>query len=45
MVMIALFFIDTVAFIFMQLYFIYDRRQFSNCVLSSERSPHNFPKA
>ncbi|HBA5210140.1 TPA: hypothetical protein J4Z65_004570 [Escherichia coli] len=33
MVMIALFFIDTVAFIFMQLYFIYDRRQFSNCVL------------
>ena len=34
MVMIALFFIDTVAFIFMQLYFIYDRRQFSNCVLS-----------
>ncbi len=30
MVMIALFFIDTVAFIFMQLYFIYDRRQFSN---------------
>lgn len=34
MVMIALFFIDTVAFIFMQLYFIYDRRQFSNCILS-----------
>ncbi|EHH4995069.1 GGDEF domain-containing protein, partial [Escherichia coli] len=34
MVMIALFVIDTVAFIFMQLYFIYDRRQFSNCVLS-----------
>ncbi len=32
MVMIALFFIDTVAFIFMQLYFIYDRRQFSKCV-------------
>ncbi|HDQ0161426.1 TPA: diguanylate cyclase, partial [Escherichia coli] len=27
-------FIDTVAFIFMQLYFIYDRRQFSNCILS-----------
>lgn len=34
MVMIALFFIDTVAFIFMQLYFIYDRVQFSNCILS-----------
>ena len=34
MVMIALFFIDTVSFIFMQLYFIYDRRQFSNCILS-----------
>ncbi|EGB71683.1 diguanylate cyclase domain-containing protein [Escherichia coli TW10509] len=32
--MIALFFIDTVAFIFMQLYFIYDRVQFSNCILS-----------
>ncbi|WP_411512097.1 MASE4 domain-containing protein [Escherichia coli] len=34
MVMIALFFIVIVISIFMQLYFIYDRRQFSNCVLS-----------
>ncbi len=34
MVMIALFFIDTVAFIFMQLYFIYDRRQFSKLCTS-----------
>ncbi|ECJ2556357.1 GGDEF domain-containing protein [Salmonella enterica] len=34
MVMVALFFIDTIAFIFMQLYFIYDRRQISNCILS-----------
>ena len=33
MVMIALFVIYTIAFIFMQLYFIYDRRQFSNCIL------------
>lgn len=33
-VMIALFFIDTVVFIFMQLYFIYDRTRFSNCILS-----------
>ncbi len=33
MVMIALFVIDIIAFIFMQLYFIYDRRQFSNCIL------------
>jgi hypothetical protein len=44
MVMIALFFIDTVAFIFMQLYFIYDRRQFSNCILSSDESPNDFGK-
>ncbi|EHK3040031.1 MASE4 domain-containing protein, partial [Escherichia fergusonii] len=33
-VMIALFFIDTIAFIFMQLYFIYNRQEFSNCILS-----------
>ncbi len=33
MVMIALFFIDTVAFIFMQLYFIYDRGNDSNLLI------------
>lgn len=33
MMMVALFFIDIIAFLFMQLYFIYDRNNFSHCIL------------
>lgn len=33
MMIVALFFIDVIAFLFMQLYFIHDRSNFSNCIL------------